>query len=115
MSNVIPLRPIRWDNMRADEAQRVIRERARGPTANIKFTFHALEERGKERAITTQDALEILRMGFVSDPPLKNQHGEWEVKMEKRLTTGRDACAVTIVIRDDETLIIKTLMWKDPR
>ena len=52
-------RPIRWANLRADEAQRVISNRA-AESKNVGFSFHAFD-RVQERSITQVDALTILR------------------------------------------------------
>lgn len=113
MFNVVGSRPIRWDNLRADEAERIVREWSTHKTESVQWSRHVRFERSQERGITIQDALSILRTGYVMEAPKKNNIGDWEVIMEKRLSAGRDACAVTIVVRENETLVVKTVMWKD--
>ena len=33
--------------------------------------------------------------------------------MMSRMPGGRDICAVTVIVRDDRRLIVRTVMWKD--
>lgn len=105
-------RPIRWESLRADEAERVIRKRA-ADTSNVIFGDHAFD-RIEDRSITTVDALRILRKGFVQAASLqKNIDGEWEAIVEKRMPGGREAAVVTIVFRETDKLFVKTVMWLD--
>ena len=112
MVDPIPFRrPVRWDNLRCDDAERIIRERARD-TSKVVIIGHP-EERSIEREIPRPDVYRILREGSVLRPPVRNEHGDWEAVIEKRMKGTRDAGAVTIIVRADETLIVKTVMWID--
>ena len=104
-------RPIRWSALRADEAQRVIRERAR-VTGNVIIGEHAFE-RIEERSVTVPDVLDILRTGQVDRAPRKNEYEDWEVIVTKRMPGTREAGVVTIVFRDGELLFVKTVQWMD--
>ena len=43
--------------------------------------------------------------------PIQNEHGDWEAVIEKRIRGSRDAGVVTIILREKEALIVKTVMW----
>jgi Domain of unknown function (DUF4258) len=115
VSNVTPLRrPINWDKLRSDEAERVIRERALPDgTRNVIFRDHAWE-RVSEREITREDVFDILRTGFCGEPYL-NEKGDWQVIVTKRIKGNREAGAVTIVLQEGDKLIIRTVEWMDLR
>lgn len=105
-------RPINWKKLRSDEAEQLIRERAaRGRTGGVIFTDHAWD-RVDERDITREDVFRILREGFCQTPE-KNEEGEWQVIVTKRVKGQREAGAVTIILEDDEKLIIRTVEWMD--
>lgn len=104
-------RPVNWANLRADEAERVIRERAQD-TANVLIIGHP-DDRSRERDIPLPDIYRILREGAVSKAPERNRHGDWEVVISRRMKGTRDAAAVTIVVMQDRQLIVKTVMWVD--
>lgn len=114
MSNVTSLRPIRWDRLRADEAQRVIRQRCQiDGTANVVFTEHAWD-RVSERDITRLDVFDILRFGEC-DEPRKNERGAWQVIVSGRRKGSREAGIVTVIVENEEKLIIRTVQWMDVR
>lgn len=104
-------RPIRWERLRTDEAETVIRERA-ADTSKVVFSTHAFE-RVDDRTITIIDAYRILRSGFVEEPLQKNINGDWEARVTKRMPGSREAAVVTIVFREEDKLFIKTVMWVD--
>ena len=104
-------RPIHWDNLRADEAERVIRERTK-ETTNIVISRHAFN-RIDEREITQPDVYNILRTGFVEGSPQMNIEGDWDVTVTKLMPDGRYAGVVKIVFRKKEILFVKTVEWMD--
>ena len=104
-------RPINWAKLRTDEAERLIRERAED-TARVIIGVHAFE-RVEERSFTQQDIYKILRTGSVEAPPQKNIEGEWEVVVVKRMPGTREAGAITIIYRNEDTLFVKTVEWMD--
>lgn len=111
MSDPIPFkRPIHWDRLRADEAERVIRERARD-TSKIIFGVHAFD-RIEERSITQVDAYVILEKGSVDGAPTKNENDEWECVVTRRMAGHREVGVVTIILIGDG-LFIKTVQWMD--
>jgi len=111
----IPLRrPLRWDRLRTDEAERVIREWAQD-SGRVAFTKHAFE-RVAERdygVLTTATVLRVLREGRVIGDPARNERGHWQAIMARRMPGGRDACAVTVIVREDRSLVVRTVMWRD--
>ena len=114
MSNVVRIRrPIHWDNLRADEAEWIIRERV-ADSGNVIFTDHTWD-RVDEREITREDTFMILERGFCQGQPEKNEKGNWQVVVTRRLAGRREAGAVTIILENEESLIIRTVEWVDPK
>lgn len=112
MPNVTPFRrPIRWDNLRADEAVAIVRTRA-VQSGNVIFTEHAWE-RVDQRDITRNDIMMALRTGQCDGAPKKNDKGDWQVIVVKRLPGRREVGVVTVIIKDDEKLIVRTVQWMD--
>ena len=112
-SNIVKFqRPIRWDNLRSDEAKRVVQDLAQD-TGKVLIGFHATERQDERGSITSLHVLDILRTGDVLNAPKKNDRGDWEVEVEKRIRGGRDAVAVTIIIAEGKSLFVKTVMWRD--
>ena len=105
-------RPINWGLFRTDEAERVIRERAK-ITANVVIVGHPFDQQEERSTITQMDAYDILRTGNILDPAKKNIHGDWEVIVVKRISEQREAGVVTIVSREDNRLFVKTVEWMD--
>ena len=68
----------------------------------------------EERGFTITDVLAILRQGGVYIAPFRNELGDWQTDVERRMPGGRDAVAVTVV-SVGQTLIIRTIMWRDER
>jgi hypothetical protein len=67
-----------------------------------------------ERGFTIVDILAILRAGGVYGPPIKNEKGDWQAEVERRMPGGRDAVAITVVPHG-KMLIVRTVMWRDER
>lgn len=111
MVSTPPPRPINWQRLRREEAERIIHERAQ-ISDNINWTEHALE-RSQERDITSQEIYRILRDGQVLQEPTLNDHGDWEAVIQRRVRGNRDAGAVTIIIEKNNELTLKTVMWMD--
>lgn len=112
--NVTPFRrPINWEKLRQDQAERVIQERvALAKGRNVIFTDHA-QERMDERSITRADAFRVLRDGHC-DEPKRNEKGDWEVLVTKKIMGNREAGVATVILTNNNTLIIKTVEWIDP-
>jgi hypothetical protein len=105
------VRPIRWGRVRADEAEKIVRERVKD-TSKVVFSAHAFD-RIRERSITQEDAYVILETGYVDGMPIKNGLGDWECIVTRRMAGSRKAGVVTIIFRDDDTLFVKTVEWMD--
>lgn len=116
MADAIPFRrPIHWDNLRSDEAEKVIREWSL-ETARVRFTEHTFDrfdDRSEIEIIDTQTVYRILQSGTCLGDPIRNERGHWQAIMVSRMPGGRDACAVTVIMRADRTLIVRTAMWRD--
>ena len=112
MGEVTPFRrPINRNKLRADEAETVIRQRAE-VTVQVIFTDHTWE-RVPEREITRADTFDILQTGHCLDQPKRNERGNWQVIVSKRLAGHREAGAVTVILEGEEKLIIRTVEWMD--
>ena len=82
MGDLIPFkRPIRWDNLRCDEAESIIRERVRN-TDNVIVSRHALK-RSRQRFggidFITGDLFAILETGSIPHLPVREDETSWKV------------------------------------
>ena len=109
------VRPIRWAGLRADEAQRIIRERA-AVSERVGFSFHAFD-RVEERSITQVYAMTILRQGSIEGAPELAANGlDWKVVVVRRMPGGREAGAVTVIYRPPSAeLFVVTVEWMDTK
>lgn len=108
------VRPVRWNNLRTDEAEREIKRRLALPDPPLIIKEHAdsrIQERGDERLLDS-DILTILRTGTVRQQPRKEVNG-WSVVVEKRMPGTRDAGVVTVIVHPGEELIVVTVEWMD--
>lgn len=99
---------------RQDYCQKVVRKIAK-VSENVLYTLHAFE-REEYREITTADALDVLRTGYV-EPGIRQgeNSGEWVCKVTKKLFTDRPEVGVVTVIIDNQTrLLVATLEWEYP-
>jgi hypothetical protein len=116
MVDPIPIRrPPRWESLRSDEAENIIREWSKD-TDRVIITDHAferIEQRSSPELVDTPTIYRILQTGQVFGEPTKNEKGHWQAIMAARMPGGREACAVTVIVREDHTLIVRTVMWKD--
>ena len=90
--------------------QRIVRVRAE-ISGDVIFTDHA-RERMDERGFTDGDVLTTLRKGGIYDTPFRNESGDWQVEVERRMPGGRDAVAITVVPHGTK-LVVRTVMWRD--
>ena len=100
--------------LRTDEADRVIRLRA-ADTGNVQFSLHAFEraeEREERERLNTEDALDILRTGFVYAAPERVSNG-WKCKVVKNVLGNRDAGVVTVILSASDKLRVVTVEWED--
>ena len=113
MTEVVPFPPIRpWEKYGSSEAEYEIRLRVE-TTNNVILGLHA-GERIEERGIDRATLFNVLRHGHVDPDSMKlNERGDWECRVTQRVKGHREACAVTIIVRADKTLFIKTAMWID--
>mgnify|MGYP001806252624 FL=1 len=101
-------------SLRTDEAEREIRLRV-ADTHKVQFTLHAFdraEEREEQEILNTEDALDILRTGFVMSAPEKARSG-WKCKVVKNILGNRDAGVVTIIVLESGKLRVLTVEWED--
>jgi len=66
----------------------------------------------EQRGITRPEVLEVLRGGYVDEPPAQDFIGEWKCKVSRKVR-GRTAGVVTVVIDASDQLIIVTVEWED--
>jgi Domain of unknown function (DUF4258) len=98
--------------LRAPQAERIIHRLARD-SSKVILTTHA-KDRMEERGIVRADLDRSLRTGSVLGSPFRNERGDWQCKIILRLVGSRDACAVTVIAKNDR-LIIRTVEWEDWR
>lgn len=93
------------------EATRIVRLRAK-ESANVIFTFHA-EDRMDERGISRLDIERVLLEGTGSSL-VRNEKDEWQITMKKKTKGSREIGAVTVILSNEDKIIVKTVMWIDP-
>jgi hypothetical protein len=114
MADPLPFRrPIRWSNLRTDEAERIIRERVK-VTSNVIIGVHAFDQLDiRFGSILPEDIYWILETGIIPRKPTKENVTEWEVIVVKRMPGTREAGVVTLIATDADTLFVKTVEWMD--
>lgn len=111
MTDPVPFRrPIHWDRLRADEAEKVIRERAKN-TDNVVISEHAYD-RVDQRSIVQEDIYWILQTGMVEGQPVQ-EGDEWKVIIVRRMPGKREAGVVTLVVEESEIVFVMTVEWMD--
>ncbi len=103
-------RPVNWQRLRSDDAERIIRQRSQD-TDNIVLTTHAME-RMEERGIPEPEVHRILRAGQIEGVP-ERDGAAWKVTMVRRLPQGREAGVVTAIVQDDRKVFVVTVEWMD--
>jgi hypothetical protein len=109
----VPIRPIRWNDLRADEAQREIRRRLAiaDPFVSL-HAFDRLEEREEQGLLNSVDMMHILKKGMVCKPPRQTSEG-WVAIVEKRLPGSREAGVVTLIFHPGDGIEVITVEWMD--
>lgn len=110
MSEIVPIRPIHWDALRSDEAERVVRERLE--RGGVIYTFHADKERSPQRSIPRAEIDRILRTGYAGQP-YRNEYGDWQVEISRTSKGRREAVVLTIIPEEIPQIIVRTVMWRD--
>jgi hypothetical protein len=110
---VVVVRPIRWDRLRTDEAEREIQRRLK---INAPFVsdhaFERLDEREEQGRLNSADMLKILQAGSVCKEPRRENNG-WMVIVEKRMPGSRQAGVVTVIVVPGDDLEVITVQWMD--
>ena len=106
---------MRWDRLRTDEAEHIVRERAQD-TDNVIIGTHALQrlnERFGSASFTSEDVHWILETGTILQKPTRENAREWKVIVVKRMPGTQEAGVVTPIAMDNEALFVKTVEWMD--
>ena len=104
-------RPVNWENLRADDAENIIKSRAQ-VTLTVVITTHAFE-RIEERDILQADTYRISREGNTDSPPVLDKRGGWQAIVKKRIRGRREAGVVSVIFRESDEIIVVTVMWVD--
>jgi len=92
--------------------EETVRFIAENDTSKVYFGHHAFE-RVDERSISTRDAIDVLRYGYVDGEIEQGKNpGEWKATISRQIRGNREAGVVTILINEEE-IFIKTVMWMD--
>jgi hypothetical protein len=109
----VVVRPIRWANLRADEALREIRRRLALSDPFISpHAFDRIDERQELGKLTTVHMLSILETGTITQNP-RREDGGWVVVVEKRIAGCREAGVVTLIVHPGDDLEVWTVQWMD--
>jgi hypothetical protein len=114
MTDPLPFRrPIRWSDLRTDEAERLVRERVK-VTGNVIISEHAFDQLDlRFGSILQEDVYWILEKGIIERKPIKENPTGWKVIVVKRMPGTREAGVVTLIATDNDTLFVKTVEWMD--
>jgi hypothetical protein len=94
------------------EAIRDLVRKMAADTSKVAWSMHAWD-RMKERGITDNMALEVLRLGTPKGEIEAGKNaGEWKVKMVYA-TRGRREVGVVVITIQDRRLLVKTVEWED--
>jgi hypothetical protein len=105
-SNITQLKPT------AGSAQKLVRSLA-ADSSKIRWTQHVVE-RMAERGIDSTDVLNILTKGDVDDAPdATEKEGEFTLKITKKLSSGRVAGVVLVLIPKSKKIRLLTAEWED--
>lgn len=92
-------------------ALRRVRELAQD-SQKLRWSNH-IRERMIQRGIDSDAVLRVLRTGYISEDPIEGRaQGEWKLKVVRKMTSGRVAGVVTILVRDDHLRLV-TAEWED--
>lgn len=81
-------------------------------SGRVYFGTHS-RDRMVERGITRQEAIQVLRTGFIDgDITTGEGPGEWRCKMVARVKGSREIGVVTITVVGRE-IFVKTVEWED--
>lgn len=78
-------------------------------TKRLKFTHHA-RLRMQQRGIGPELVLNCLRKGTITESPVLDPHGNWQLRIERYAGGENIGCAVAINL-DDPRAIIITAFW----
>ncbi|MGB0682078.1 MAG: hypothetical protein ACPGOV_05200 [Magnetovibrionaceae bacterium] len=107
MGDVVPIRIKPWEKQSRKEIELLIRNRAE-TEENIIILGHP-QKRMKERKVTRAELMYVLRDGHIFGDVALNIKGDWEASMVRRQGSTRQIEVVTIAVREDEKIIVKTV------
>lgn len=109
----VVIRPIHWDRLRPDEAEREIRRRLKLADPFVsEHAFDRMDERGDAERLNAVDMMRVVRTGTVCRQPRKEEDG-WVVVVEKRMPGTREAGVVTLIVHPGDDLVVLTVQWMD--
>lgn len=112
-NKAVIVRPIRWSQLRTDEAQREIKRRLAIADPFVSpHAYDRLAEREEQGSLNAVDMMNILRTGTISQAPVL-ESGGWKVVMEKRMPGSRCAGVVTLIVHPGDDLEVWTVEWMD--
>jgi hypothetical protein len=84
-------------------------ERIAADAERVKFTQHARSQM-RRRGIGPELVLNCLRKGMITESPVFNVKGNWQMRVERYASGENLACAVAIDL-DEPRAIIITAFW----
>lgn len=109
----IVIRPIRWSQLRTDEAEREVKRRLAISDPFVSpHAFDRMDEREEQGVLNSVDMMRILRTGSVCKPPRLEDEG-WVVIVEKQMPGTRIAGVVTLIVHPGDDLEVWTVEWMD--
>lgn len=97
---------------RSRDFMRTVRALAQD-SQNVALGAHT-RKRMAERGITNMDVIKALRLGDIHDAPEPGDNpGEVKVKVVRYHGGGRTMGVVTLIVKDETRLFVKTVEWED--
>lgn len=76
-------------------------------TTNLWFDHPHFQQRLAGRGITMRQVLTVLRQGNAASGPTLDEHGDWRIKLKKRVAGRR--VQVVVAVKEDHLVVVTTI------
>ena len=104
---IVRLRPKRPPSVPSrDELVQKIRALAT-ETTNLRFDHPHVQQRLAERGVTMRQVLTVLRQGNAISGPTLDEHGDWRIKLKKRVAGRR--VQVVVAVKEEHLVVVTAI------
>ncbi len=105
--NIVPFRAKRPSSAPSrDEIVQKVRALA-AETTNLRFDHPHIQQRLAKRGITMRQVLEVLRQGSITSGPTLDEHGDWRIKLKRRVAGRR--VQVVVAVKEDHLVVVTAI------